>query len=140
MSVSRRQFCRVTAGLCASQAVLGTASAQTSIEVSGTVRSDGDSEVAGAELRFSNTSAEQRAETTIQSNGEFTVVVPEPGTYRVTLFDESPERDGVPAVYSFNNVSISETGDIGELSLSHGRTRSPSGSSMQTAVQSRGSR
>lgn len=127
MVVTRRQFCTVGAGLVTSGVALGTASAQTSIEVSGVVRMDGDGEVGGTVLRFSNTTTDARTEATVEPDGSFSLIVQEAGDYRVTAFDESPDRDGVPVVYGFNNVSVSDdgsntpdssdSGDIGELNL-----------------------
>ena len=116
MNVSRRGFCAAGTGLLAS-GVVGAASAQESIEVSGVVRVDGDGAVGGTVLRFSNTTTDGSAETAVQSDGGFSLIVPGSGNYRVTVFDESPERDGVPVVYGFNNTSISDSGDIGEFSL-----------------------
>lgn len=117
MSVSRRQFCTAAAGLFASGTALGTASAQASLELSGMVRSEGDGDPTGTDIRFSHASVDERAEATVGQNGEFSVVLSETGTYRVTTFDESPERDGVPVVSSFDPRSITEEGDLGEFVL-----------------------
>jgi hypothetical protein len=103
--------------LFASSAAIGTVSAQAPFEVSGTLRSESDGDVAGTELRLSNVSSDQRAETTVEPNGAFEVTVPETGEYRMTVFDVSPERDSVPVVHSFDDVSISDGGDLGEFSL-----------------------
>lgn len=45
------------------------------------------------------------------------MIVPGSGNYRVTVFSKSPEPDGVPVVYSFNDMSVSEGGNVGEFSI-----------------------
>ncbi len=116
MSTNRRRFCAAGALILSSPAILGSASAQSQIEVTGTVRSEVGADVAGVEFRLQNVLNDRiRPETTVDSSGEINLTLPETGTHRVTIFDISPDTNRIPVVYSFNNISIGEDGDIGEF-------------------------
>ena len=116
MSINRRRFCAAGALTLSSPPILGSASAQNRIKVTGTVSSEAGADVAGVEFRLSNDVQEDIAVmTTVDSSGEISLTLPATGPHRVTIFDESVENNNIPVVYSFTNVSISGDGDIGEF-------------------------
>lgn len=115
MEAGRREFCLAGITALSSQATLGQVSAQSSITVSGTVRSEAGTDVTGVEIRLSNVSNDQFNSTFVESTGEFNLSVETSGQYRVTMFDESNQPNKIPVIYSFDNAFIENAGDIGEL-------------------------
>lgn len=116
MSINRRRFCAAGALTLSSPAILGSASAQSQIEVAGTIRSEVGADVAGVEFQLQNTVNEDiHPRKTVDSSGAITFNLPETGPHRVTIFDTSIESDKIPVVYSFNNINVDEGGDLGEF-------------------------
>lgn len=116
MPIKRRRFCAAGVLGLTSPVILGSASAQSSIEVSGTIRSEVEADVGGVEFRLSNDVKEDIfVKSIINESGEINLTVQETGPHRVTIFDMSAENNKIPVVYSFNNVFIDDDGDIGEF-------------------------
>ena len=49
--------------------------------------------------------------------GEITTTVAEPGRFRVTVEGPGSAQNGLPAIYSFPDIDIDSTGEIGEFAL-----------------------
>lgn len=116
MSVTRRRFCAAGALTLSSPAIIGSASAQSGVEVVATVRSEVETDVSGVEFQLQNIVNEDiHPRTLVDASGEITFNLPETGSYRVTAFDTTTESNKIPVVYSFDNVNINESGNIGEF-------------------------
>jgi hypothetical protein len=114
---------RTRRGFCASSAVAvlsllpGIASGQDGIALDGHLRSVAGADVDGTVLRLSKVDGDGAAETTVDSSGEIDVTVPWPGIYRFTAIGTSKQRDRVPAVYAFENVSVSTEPGFAEFTV-----------------------
>ena len=116
MSPNRRRFCAAGALVLSTPTIVGSASAQSQIEVAGTIRSEVEADVGGVEFRLQNISNDRvRSKTTVAASGKIDLTLPETGEYRVTIFDLSVDNNRIPVVYSFNNVFINDDSDIGEF-------------------------
>ncbi|SDX88979.1 Carboxypeptidase regulatory-like domain-containing protein [Halobellus clavatus] len=116
MRVSRRHFCS-TVAIGSSATLLGTASAQTDISVTGTVQSAAGADLSGVELRFSHENTGARRTVTLSSDGGFDLSLPEAGTYRTTLSNTENPTDGVPLIYSFESVVVDSTTNTVDLTV-----------------------
>ena len=117
MNLRRRSFCSVGASAVSSQLLIGKASAQNKITVTGHLTTQANTDVSGLDFRLSNTERRGRTQISVDSDGELTTTISEPGTFRVTVFDYSSDINRLPAVYSFSDIAIGEDGDIGEFTL-----------------------
>jgi len=117
MGLSRRLFCGASAAVVSSPFVIGKSSAQSTVTVTGQLTTQSDADVDGVRLRLSNVENSNRTDITLDSGGDISTTVSQPGTFRVTVFDYSPDFNKLPAVYSFPAVDIGEDGDIGEYTL-----------------------
>lgn len=117
MNLSRRFFCGAGVGVLSSPLLIGSSSAQNAITVTGQLTSQADADVSGLEFYLSNVETSDSARITLDSSGDISTTISEPGTFRVTVYDFSPEFNKLPVVYSFPNIDIGEDGDIGEFTL-----------------------
>lgn len=117
MDISRRLFCGASGAVMASQLLVGQSSAQNEITVTGHLASQADTDVGGVELYLSNVDTDDAAQAVVDSGGDITTTISEPGTFRVTIFDYSITSNEIPVIYSFENIEIGEDGDIGEFTI-----------------------
>lgn len=117
MKISRRRACTAGVAALSSRFLIGRSRARNGITVTGRLTTRADSDVSGLRFRLSNVETDDDASVTLDSSGEIRTTVAEPGTFRVTVFDYSAERNSLPAVYSFANIDIGEDGDIGTFTI-----------------------
>lgn len=115
MGISRRKLCATGAFVLSSQITLGTVSAQNSIQVDATLRSEVETDISGVEFFIQNISTDEFSTAKVGREGTVSLSIPEPGSYRVAITDISPGSNNIPVIYSFDNIEIEQGGDIGEF-------------------------
>ena len=108
--MERRRFCSVLAAASA-VAVPSPVSAQSNIQITGTINSAIGADVGGIELFFQHVETGSSFTYTVPESGDIDFTVSEAGTHRVRLFNTSNRNDNVPLVYSFGQQNIVEGGN-----------------------------
>ncbi len=109
MKFNRRHFCS-TLAIGSTGVVGGTVSAQSEIQITGTIDSAVGADVGGVKLFFQQVDTNSFWRYTVPASGDIDLTVSETGTFRVRLFNMSARNDDVPLVYSFGRTTIEDTG------------------------------
>ena len=109
MTFSRRRFCSALA-ISSTGIIGGTVSAQSEVQITGTITSAVGADIEGVELFFQQVDTNSHWRYTVPGNGNIDLTVSETGTFRVRSFDTSVRNDNVPLVYSFGRTTVDDTG------------------------------
>jgi hypothetical protein len=115
MGISRRKLCATGAFVLSSQITLDTVSAQNSIQVDATVRSEIETDVSGVEFFIQNISTNELSTAIVGRDETISLSIPEFGSYRVGITDIRSGSNKIPVVYSFDDIEIEQEGNIGEF-------------------------
>ena len=107
MEFNRRHFCS-TLAIGSTGIVGGTVSAQSEIQITGSVDSVVGATVSGVELFFQQVDTGSKWIYTVPEDGSINLIVSETGTYRVRLFNTSSRNENVPLVYSLGQTTIED--------------------------------
>ena len=109
MTFNRRHFCSALA-ISSTGIIGGTVSAQSEVQISGTITSAVGADIEGVELLFQQVDTNSFWRYTVPASGDIDLTVSETGTFRVRSFDTSARKDNVPLVYSFGRNPVDDTG------------------------------
>ena len=109
MKFSRRHFCSALA--IGSTGVVGeTVSAQSEVQITGTIDSAVGADVEGVELFFQHVDTGWYQRYTIPASGDIDLTVPQTGEFIVRLDNTSTRNENVPLLYSFGSTTVERTG------------------------------
>ena len=109
MKFDRRHFCSVMA--IGSAGIVGrTVSAQTELQITGTIDSAVGADVEGVELFFQQVDTGSFWRYTVPASGDIDLTVSETGEFRVRLDNTSARNANVPLLYSFGRTTVESTG------------------------------
>jgi hypothetical protein len=109
MKFNRRHFCSALA-MGSAGIVGGTVSAQSEVQITGSISSAVGAEIEGVELVFQHVDTNSVWRYTVPANGDIALSVSETGEFRVRAFDTAARNDNVPVVYSFGRTTVDDTG------------------------------
>ena len=109
MTFNRRRFCSALA-ISSTGIIGGTVSAQSEVQITGTITSAVGADIEGVELFFQQVDTNSHWRYTVPATGDIDLTVSETGTFRVRSFDTSVRNDNVPLVYSFDRTTVDDTG------------------------------
>ena len=109
MTFNRRHFCSVL-GMGATGIVGSTVSAQSEVQITGTVDSTVAADVEGVELFFQQVDTGSFWRYTVPASGEIDQMILETGEFRVRVDNTSARKEDVPLVYSFGRTTVDDTG------------------------------
>ena len=109
MKFNRRHFCS-TVAIGSTGIIGGTVSAQSDVQITGTITSAVGADIEGVELFFQQVDTNSFWRYTVPASGDIDLTVSETGTFRVRSFDTSARNDNVPLVYSFGRTTVDDTG------------------------------
>ena len=107
MEFNRRHFCS-TLAIGSTGIVGGTVSAQSEIQITGSIGSAVGAAVSGVELFFQQVDTASKWTYSVPEDGSIDLTVSETGTYRVRLFNTSNRNENVPLVYSLGQTIIED--------------------------------
>lgn len=109
MNINRRHLCSALA--IGSTGIVGEAvSAQSEIQITGTISSAVEADIGGVELFFQQVDTGSFWEYTVPSSGDIDLTVSETGTFRVRLKNTTARNENVPLIYSFGRITVDSTG------------------------------
>ncbi len=106
---NRRHFCSALA-IGSTGVVGGTVSAQSEVQITGTVTSAVGADVVGVELFFDHVNSDSFWEYSVPASGEIDLTVSETGPFRVRMYYTSIRNDNIPLIYSFGRTTVDDTG------------------------------
>ena len=107
MNFNRRHFCS-TLAIGSTGIVSGAVSAQSEIQITGSIDSSIGATVSGIELFFQQVDTGSKWTYTVPADGSIDLTVSETGTYRVRLFNTSSRNENIPLVYSLGQTTIED--------------------------------
>ena len=110
MKFNRRHFCS-TMAIGSTGIIGGTVSAQSEVQITGSITSAVGADIEGVELFFQHVDTNSFWRYTVPASGNIDLTVSETGPFRVRLFDTSTRNDSVPLVYSFGRTPVDDTSD-----------------------------
>ena len=116
MDLNRRVFCSALA-VGTTAIAPTTVAGQSEIPLSGSIDSEVDADIGGAELFLQQVETDAVTTDTVPASGEIDVAVSRPGTYRVRVFNIESRNEDVPLLYSFGERTVEESGANFNLTL-----------------------
>jgi len=118
MRFNRRHFCSALA--VSSTGIIGEpVSAQSEVQITGTIDSAVGADVEGVELFFQHVDTGWYQRYTIPASGDIDLTVPQTGEFIVRLDNTSTRNENVPLLYSFGSTTVERTGTSVTYSALH---------------------